>query len=392
MKQSLLHTPDGVRDIYGRELLEKEYVASAIMNNIHSYGYRKIETPTIEFLDCFGNDIGTMPSNELFKLFDKEGNTLCLRPDFTPSIARCASKYFMEEDMPLRFCYEGSTFVNSSELQLKLKENSQLGMELINDGSVEADAEILFLVIEGLKAAGLNDFQISVGETNYFKGICEEAKLDEETELALKDSISSKNYFGTREFLKKQGFEDDFIRHFDAISKLFVSTTDLKQLAQEVTNDRSKLAIERLISIREILKKKGYDKYVSFDLSMLSKYHYYTGIIFNAYTYKVGEAVAKGGRYDGLLEKFGKAAPSIGCVFFAGEIQNALRRQQIEIPNHQKESVLLLYQPSEFDHALKTSQDLRSEGINVTMMKKEKPIEIYERYLSEHGYQRLIEL
>ena len=141
MSQRLLHTPEGVRDIYGKEYEEKLYVESRLRDCIRLYGYRDIQTPTFEFFDVFSREIGTTPSRELYKFFDKEGNTLVLRPDFTPSIARCAAKYFGEERHPLRFSYIGNTFINTSNLQGKLKEVTQLGAELIGDSSVEADAE-----------------------------------------------------------------------------------------------------------------------------------------------------------------------------------------------------------------------------------------------------------
>lgn len=105
-----------------------------------------------------------------------------LRPDFTPSIARCAAKYFMEEKVPLRFSYNGNTFTNTSNLQGKLKEVTQMGAELIGDPSVEADAEVISMVIEALKSTGLTRFQVTIGEVDYFRGLCEEAGLDEDTE------------------------------------------------------------------------------------------------------------------------------------------------------------------------------------------------------------------
>ena len=100
-----------------------------------------------------------------------------LRPDFTPSIARCAAKYFMEEKVPLRFSYNGNTFTNTSNLQGKLKEVTQMGAELIGDPSVEADAEVISMVIEALKSTGLTRFQVTIGEVDYFRGLCEEAGL-----------------------------------------------------------------------------------------------------------------------------------------------------------------------------------------------------------------------
>ena len=127
MNKKILHTPEGVRDIYGKEYARKLAVENRLAEVIKSYGYEDIQTPTFEFFDVFSQKIGTTPSNELYKFFDKEGNTLVLRPDFTPSIARCVAKYFMEEQVPIRFSYNGNTFTNTSNLQGKLKEVTQMG-------------------------------------------------------------------------------------------------------------------------------------------------------------------------------------------------------------------------------------------------------------------------
>ena len=203
MSKKLVHTPEGVRDIYGEEKAKKTAVERLLHEKITGYGYRDIQTPTFEFFDVFSKEVGTTPSRELYKFFDKEGNTLVLRPDFTPSIARCAAKYFMDEDVPIRFCYQGNTFTNTSQLQGKLKEVTQMGAELIGDGSVQADAEMIAMTIEALYHAGLSDFQLSVGNLEYFKGICAEAGLDEDTELELREFISGKNYFGAEELLDR---------------------------------------------------------------------------------------------------------------------------------------------------------------------------------------------
>ena len=90
----LLHTPEGVRDCYGKENTAKRNTIAKIAGTIHLYGYQDLQTPSFEYFDVFSNEIGTTSSKDLFKFFDKEGNTLVLRPDFTPSVARCAAKYF----------------------------------------------------------------------------------------------------------------------------------------------------------------------------------------------------------------------------------------------------------------------------------------------------------
>ena len=175
----LIHTPEGVRDVYNQECTKKLYLENQIEQVFHAFGYQDIETPTFEFFDVFGREVGTTPSRELYKFFDRDGNTLVLRPDFTPSIARAASMYFMEETMPIRLCYRGSSFVNSSSYQGRLKESTQMGVELLNDDSAMADAEIIAMTVKVMLDAGLTDFQISIGHVGFFQALAEEAALSE---------------------------------------------------------------------------------------------------------------------------------------------------------------------------------------------------------------------
>ena len=238
MNKSLLHTPEGVRDVYGEEYARKLFVEKKLHDTIHLYGYQDIQTPTFEFFDVYSKEIGTTPSSQLYKFFDKEGNTLALRPDFTPSCARCAAKYFMDETAPLRFTYSGSTFTNTSNLQGKLKEVTQMGAELMLEPSVEADAEMISLVVEALKNCGLTDLQITVGEVEYFKGICAQAGLNEEVELKLRDFISAKNYFGAQELLEEQRVRKDYAQVLLGLADLVKGTQDLESAKMQVDNER----------------------------------------------------------------------------------------------------------------------------------------------------------
>lgn len=357
-----VHTPEGVRDIYGTECRRKRQIQALIHDNFASFGYEDIETPTFEFFDVFGREIGTTPSKELYKFFDKEGNTLVLRPDFTPSIGRCASKYFMEQSTPVRLTYMGNTFSNTSNLQGKLKEITQMGVELIGDSSVMADAEMVHMAVSSLKAAGLKEFQVSIGEIGFFKGICEEAKLDEETEMNLREFISNKNYFGAEELLLgNQNLTVERINSFLKIVELFGSYEVLEDAQKLVNNERSKQAISRLQQLYELLKLYGDEKYVSFDLGLVSKYHYYTGIIFKGYTYGVGDAVVTGGRYDSLLSYFGKDAASIGFVIHVDGLMQALSSRKL-LPTPMPDTSVILYAPDAAAEAIRYACELRELG------------------------------
>ncbi len=367
MGKKLVHTPEGVRDIYGDEYARKLQLENFIMGKVRSFGYEDIQTPTFEFFDVFSKEVGTTPSRELYKFFDKDGNTLVLRPDFTPSMARCAAKYFMDEDVPIRFCYSGNTFANNSNLQGRLKEATQMGAELIGEGSVEADGEMAAMVIEALLSTGLKDFQLSIGNVEYFKGICMEAGLDEETELELREFISGKNYFGAEDLLREKRVPGEYREALLQVTDLFGAYEALEPAKLLVHNERSLNAVKRLEALYQVLCCYGAEKYVSFDLGMLSKYNYYTGVIFKAYTYGVGDAIVKGGRYDTLLGRFGKEAPAIGFMVVIDDLMAALERQGIEVALPPKAEVME-YCADTYKEVLARAQQLRREGKKAVMM------------------------
>ena len=327
MKTLMIHTPEGFRDLYGNMELQKRSLMEKLREIFLSYRFEEIETPTVEYFDVFGSDVGTTPSNELYKFFDRDGNTLVLRPDFTPSVARAVAMHFSPEEMPYRLFYQGSTFVNSQEYQLNLKEQTQMGVELIGDGSVEADAEILNLTCDLLLAAGLSEFQVSVGDNNYFKSLAQDSGLDEERIEEVRQLISNKNFFGVAELLTDSHTPEAIRQAFIKMPQLFGGSEILDEAELLAANDGARGAIERLRKIGGVLKESGKDRYISYDFGLLSKFHYYTGMIFSAYTYGSGEPVAKGGRYDKLLGHFGTDAPAVGVGLAIEQLGNALSRQ-----------------------------------------------------------------
>lgn len=393
MNTELIHTPEGVRDIYGEEYANKLAIQNILHKQIHLYGYQDIQTPTFEYFDVFGKEIGTTPAKDLFKFFDSDGNILCLRPDFTPSMARCAAKYFVDEDLPLRLSYVGNTFSNTSLLQGKLKETTQMGAELMGDDSVEADGEMIAMLIDALLQTGLKQFQVSVGEIDYFKGICEDLSLKSEQESVIRDYISNKNFFAVKEYLQSENIPEEQIKVIMAIEDLFGSMDMLEEAGKLSSHPLVQGAIERLKNLYEVLCAYGVEKYVSFDLGMLSSYQYYTGIIFKVYTIGIGDVVVKGGRYDKLLAFFGKNSPAIGFVIVIDDLMQALKRQKIEIEASEN-NLLVVYDGFGFAEALKEAKIHRDKGVNVQLMRLDstKSREDYESYAKNHGICQVIYL
>lgn len=332
------------------------------------YGYRDIQTPTFEFFNIFSKEIGTTPSKDLYKFFDKDGNTLVLRPDFTPSVARSAAKYYAEDDMPVKLCYMGNTFINSSSYQGRLKETTQCGVELIGDGSVCADAEILAMVVDSLRASGLKEFQISVGHARFFHGLIEAAGLGEEAEEELRELLNNKNFFGVEEFVETLNLDANLKKLFTMLGSFETQVEELAE-AKDLAADYPVIlsAIADLEKLGEYLKLYGIEKYISFELGIISKYHYYTGIIFAGYTFGTGEPIVKGGRYDKLLTYFGKKAPSIGFGIVVDQLMAALSRQKIQLAV-EDHTTLLVFTEEKIQQAIARAQQLRGDGNDVTMI------------------------
>lgn len=379
--EKLLHTPEGVRDIYDNECRKKLKVLKKMHHVLSLYSYNDIQTPTFEYFDIFNQDKGSAASNEMYKFFDRENNTLVLRPDFTPSIARCVAKYYEKEELPIRLCYQGNTFFNTHNHQGKLKEVTQLGAELINDDSSAADAEVIATVIDCFLAAGMKEFQIEIGEVDFFKGILDEAKLDSATADSIRDFIHNRNFFGLESLIKELDIDESVKKVLLSFDHLFGDCDMLEYAKQLVKNPISLEAIERLEKINRALSYSGYEQYISFDFSLLSRYEYYTGIVFRGYTYGTGDAVVKGGRYNNLLKQYGKDAPAIGFAFYIDDLMMAISRQRIEVSVDHTDSIIL-YEIAQQQPAIQLANHLRRSDRKVELIRKSKrqKIEDYAMY------------
>lgn len=364
-----LHTPEGVRDIYNTECRKKLAVQEKLHEILHLYGYQDIQTPTFEYFDVFRKEIGTIASKELYKFFDREGNTLALRPDITPSIARVAATLLDGEGSPTRLCYVGNTFINYSSYQGRLRENTQLGAELIGVDSIEADAEMLAMVVDGLKNVGLTEFQVNIGHVDFIRGLMEATGLGEEVTEELHTLITNRNYFGVEEILDKEGASKDVKAAFRMLPELIGGVDVLERAGKIAPTAEAKAAVARLLRIYQIMIHYGAEQHISFDLSMSGSYMYYTGIVFRAYTYGTGDAVVRGGRYDQLLEKFGKNTPSIGFAIIVDELTSALSRQKISIET--RRSNLIVYTDSTLKWAISLAKEFRSKGHYTELLKRE---------------------
>lgn len=320
-----LHTPTGVNDILPDECGMKKEIETTIWTVMSTAGYKEVETPAFEYYDCYVGEGGQISQETMFKFFDEQGRILALRPDFTTSIARMAATKEADKNMPLRYMYTGNVYRNEQTEGVRQREISQSGIELIGSYSYLADAEVISCAIEAILAVGIEDFSIEIGQVAFFNGLVEQAGLDEATTEKLRERIDSKDSIGIKTLVNKLNISDDVKQLMVDLPYLFGDVSVIKRANISGLNYTSKIALDNLKNIYDILCLYGFEKYISLDLGMLQSIDYYTGSIFKGYTHGVGFPICAGGRYDKLMSKFGAPKGAVGVAMGISRIMKALK-------------------------------------------------------------------
>lgn len=323
-----LHTPKGVNDILPEECTRKKTIQDTIWSVFAAFGYKEVETPTFEYYDCFSGVDGQISQEGMFKFFDEQGRILTLRPDITTSIARMAATKQAENVRPLRFCYTGNVFRADRTEGVRQREFTQSGIELIGSDRPEADAEVIAAAIEAALACGIEELHMEIGQVAFFAGLTEQAGLNTDDIEKLRERIDSKDTSGIKAIIKNLDMAEDVKALMIELPYLFGNETVLDKADVLGLNEKSKAALNNIRRIYELLCLYGLEDYVSIDLGMLQSIDYYTGSIFKCYTHGVGFPICAGGRYDTLMEKFGKKEGAVGVAFGINRIISALGNGQ----------------------------------------------------------------
>lgn len=360
MKNYKLHTVEGVKDFLPGEQKQKNEIEERISSVFHRYGYEPIQTPTFEYVEVFAEEDGNVSRREMYKFLDRKGNVLALRPDLTPPIARVVATSFQDNGFPLRLSYVGSAYRHVEGYQGKLHEFTQAGVELLGNNSVYSDAEVIAVAANSLIVSGVEDFVIHLGQVEFFKSIMEETQLDQEIIEEIRVLIENKNIVAL-EAITANNIEADIARLLLELPKLCGDITMVKQAKKLTKNTKALQSLEELELIYELLEEYGVEKNITFDLGMVSRLEYYTGIIFKAYAYGSGSEIIGGGRYDTLIGKFGKDVPATGFGVNIHELLAAINKQEIKLNTWDTET-LVMYTPAGRKMAIQTSEELRRTG------------------------------
>lgn len=362
MSKWKIYTPDGFQDILFDECFLKRNLEAKMRELFRNCGYYEVEAPTIEFFDVFSSDTALIPQETMFKFFDQQGRILVLRPDITIPVARITATKYRETSSLLRFSYIGNVFRYNDYGGGKQNEFTQAGVEVLGVNTPESDAEVIATAINALIATGLENFQVDIGQVEFFKGIMEETGLSDEDIEQMRLLIDRKDFVGVGELLGRCDIREDLKKLIFDLPGLFGSTDVIDRVKTLTRNKRSLDALDNIRQVLEILDDYGLSRYVSVDLGMLRELNYDTGIIFRGFTYGVGFPILTGGRYDRLVEEFGRECPATGFSLGVNMIMMALQRQKIAVDKPVTDSIVR-YDGTGRKTAFKLCGELRRQGL-----------------------------
>ncbi len=350
--------PIGVRDYLPHVVSKLRYIERNVIDCMSRWGYRQIITPTLEYYDTVGVASSTSDS-KLYKMLNNRGTTMVLRSDMTTPIARVMGSLLQKETLPVRLAYHANVFRSIEEEAGREAEFFQTGAELVGVDSPEGDAEVIALAIASLQAAGVQNFQISLGHVGFLSGLLEEALPEQaDKQEALKERLLNRDFVGFREQLTSYQLSTAQLQELEGLLRLRGAQDICKQALEISSNPQAAAAIEHLCKVWEVLEAYGMSKYVMIDLTMIGNFSYYTGMVFEGYAAELGFPVCSGGRYDNLLAQFGRPLAATG---FALKTNRILDGVQLPVPEQPK-PVLIVYDESSRYEAFARAAELRLQG------------------------------
>lgn len=328
MKRYAKLTPEGSRDFLFEECDDRKAVETSLSALYKEKSYRKVITPAIEFFDVFNSDNTGIEADEMYKLTDNYGRTTVLRPDNTMPIARLVATRLKAEDFPVRLYYNQNIFVRNKMLAGRTDEIAQSGIELIGDGSLDADLEVISMSVEALKRANLNSFKLEIGHAGFFNAVLNKMNLSPTEKADICKLIEGKNYAALSDLLHRMGdSRETEVLH--RLPQLFGGIDVLEEAKKLYRSSESDGALDYIRTVYKKLEEMGIADSIMIDLGLVNRSNYYTGVIFRGYAEGSGATILSGGRYDNLISEFGMDAPAIG---FAVDV-NALCDAMHEVIN-----------------------------------------------------------
>jgi len=354
--------PEGIEEVLPPYAEELERKRRALLDLYRSWGYELVMPPFIEYLDSLLTGTGDDLDLQTFKLTDQlNGRMMGVRADMTPQVARIDA-HQLRRDTPTRLCYMGTVLLTRPKGFAASRAPLQIGLELYGHAGLQSDVEVFQLMCKTLDAFDIEDLYFDLGHVGLYRGLVKQAGLDTEQEAQLFDTLQRKAKPELSGMLAGWSLDKK-------VSDMFLVLADLNGDEDVLAKARKVLAkadasvlqaISELENIAAAIKQRIPKISLHYDLAELRGYHYHTGVVFAAFVPGQGQAIAQGGRYDGIGKVFGNARPATG---FSTDLKTLLALSPPTVVQNTG-----IFAPYGNDSALLNAiEQLRAQGERVVM-------------------------
>lgn len=352
--------PQGIQEALPKDAARLETLRRDLLDHYASWGYELVIPPFIDHIESLLTGTGHDLDLQTFKLVDQiSGRTLGVRADMTPQVARIDAHQLQREE-PNRLCYMGTVLRTRSDGFGRSRSPLQVGAELYGHAGVESDVEILSLMLNTLDIAGVENLYVDIGNVDIFRGLSQSAGLSSENESRLFEMLQRKAIPEIKDLMVELKLSDDMSNMFIGLSELNGDINVLQRAREQLASSGS--SVLQAIDYLEQTAKRIIERFgkinINFDLAELHGYHYHTGVVFSAFVPTLGEAIARGGRYDDIGQVFGRARAATGFSVDLKLLDSLSSRLY--------EKTVRVFAPVDDDAALQNKIDeLRQQGVCV---------------------------
>jgi ATP phosphoribosyltransferase regulatory subunit len=325
--QRLIHVPPGVQCFVGDEARRRRLIEERVVSVFEGWDYEEIIPPLYDYAEVFA---GPALSPKTYSFLGRDGSVLALRPDFTSLLAKMAAGRLRDRPAPIRLYYSGEVLRYEPPKAGRQSELHQMGLEHLGGDRQSADAEILAIAAECLDRLGARASVLAVGHVGVFTGLLAGSGLDAAALEVLRERVEGKDAGGVQEVLEAGRVAPEAAR---AVLRLTEMAGDASVLAEAARAfafcPPASAAVAELATVVEALRAAGLGEGLAIDLGEVRGLDYYTGLVFRVYAPGLGFEVGGGGRYDGLLERFGRPMPAVGFMLGLDRLDVLLERQGV---------------------------------------------------------------
>ncbi len=351
--------PDGIDEVLPPNAQQVELLRQRILRLYERWGYDLVMPAMIEFTDSLLTGTATTLQRKTFTLVDQvTGKQMGLRSDMTPQVARIDA-HQLANDGVSRLCYCGHLIHARADGLNPSRSPLQIGAEIFGNDSIDADIEVVSLMLETLHSIPLEQASIDLGHVGIFRSLFAQSGLDEKVEERLFDMLQRKSLPELKEFLAQLPLDDTAADQCYQLAQLNGGSEIFDQARRVYHNlDSCLAAIDHMQAVARGVQQRYPQVFVHCDLSELRGYEYHTGLVFAAFLPGQGREIARGGRYDDIGAAFGVARPATG---FSADLLNLYQLADL----HARPAVGILA-PNENDEDLRCLvRELRERGERV---------------------------